>query len=120
MDFDLGLPLDGLMELEGRLPRPLGWLVRPFTLIAGAVYTLWEFRRAVLRIAAPLLLAGLLGKLLMNQLPDDGATTMLLLLGLALWHLYQTETLRARIQRLERDLETVQIELSEASPETES
>ena len=125
MDWDLSLPFDLLIKLEDRLPRYLVWLIRPFTLIAGIVDILWQLRRAVLRIAAPLLLAGWLGKLMMEQLPPDtGATAMLLILGLAVWYLYQTESLRAQIKRLENDLEGVHIEMNDAvrtaTPEIES
>jgi hypothetical protein len=115
MDWDLSLPFDLLIKLEERLPRYLVWLIRPFTLIAGIVDILWQLRRAVLRVAVPLLLAGWLGKLLMEQLPPDtGATAMLLILGLAVWHLYQTESLRAQIKRLDNDIEGALIELNEA------
>jgi hypothetical protein len=56
----------------------------------------------------------------MKQLPDAGAAALLLILALALWHLYQTENLRARIAGLEREQESVQIAFHEANPEVES
>jgi len=112
---------DALERLQERLPRSLAWIVFPFLFIVFIVEIAEESLitpkglRVILRIAVPLLLAGWLGELIVNQLsPDTEATAMLLLLGLVVCHLYQTESLRARITRLDSDIEGALIELNEA------
>jgi hypothetical protein len=102
--MSLASPVFVLLDWEERLPRSLAWVLWPFVLIAAMILEAWELRGVILRIASLMLLAGLLDALFMKQVLNTGDIAMLLLPCLTAWHLYQTKSMRARIQRLENDL----------------
>jgi hypothetical protein len=101
-------------DFSGQPPRYLSWVVTPLVFAGVIVFCAVKY---FFSVSFPLLLAGTLGVILINNLPPvTGLIALLLLMGLAVLQVRQTGMLRAQVSRLESELEDIQIEQKQGQP----